>query len=201
MNRGAVGDSFVPAVLQALDQPGFGFGGDVGVGLLDPITEDVPEPTGLGDFGDAVGDYPALVAVAETVKGQSGLAASTRTVARGRWRVPSTAGRSARRPKLLLRCGCPVAITDLELHQARPDELATWLRGHWHIENRLHWVRDVTFAEDYSNVHTGSAPQVMATFRNLVISLHRLAGATNIAAALRHHARNATRPLQLLMIT
>lgn len=62
-------------------------------------------------------------------------------------------------------------------------------------------VRDVTFAEDHSQVRTGAAPQVMATFRNLVISLHRLAGATNIATALRHHARNATRPLQLLMIT
>jgi predicted transposase YbfD/YdcC len=93
------------------------------------------------------------------------------------------------------------AITDLQAHQARPDELAAWLRGHWHIENKLHWVRDVTFAEDHSRVRTGSAPQVMATFRNLAISLHRLAGATNIAAALRHHARNATRPLQLLMIT
>jgi len=68
-------------------------------------------------------------------------------------------------------------------------------------DNKLHWVRDVTFAEDHSQVRTGAAPQVMATFRNLVISLHRLAGATNIAAALRHHARNATRPLQLLMIT
>jgi predicted transposase YbfD/YdcC len=93
------------------------------------------------------------------------------------------------------------AITDLAPHQARPDELATWLRGHWHIENKLHWVRDVTFAEDHSQVRTGSAPQVMATFRNLAISLHRLAGATNIAAALRHHARNAARPLQLVMIT
>ena len=93
------------------------------------------------------------------------------------------------------------AITDLRPHQARPDELATWLRGHWHIENKLHWVRDVTFAEDHSQVRTSGAPQVMATFRNLAISLHRLAGATNIAAALRHHARNATRPLQLLMIT
>ena len=92
------------------------------------------------------------------------------------------------------------AITDLRPHQARPDELATWLRGHWHIENKLHWVRDVTFAEDHSQVRTSGAPQVMATFRNLAISLHRLAGATNIAAALRHHARNATRPLQLLMI-
>jgi predicted transposase YbfD/YdcC len=76
------------------------------------------------------------------------------------------------------------AITDLHPHQARPDELASWLRRHWHIENKLHWVRDVTFAEDHSQVRTGAAPQVMATFRNLVISLHRLAGATNIATAL-----------------
>jgi predicted transposase YbfD/YdcC len=93
------------------------------------------------------------------------------------------------------------AITDLRPHQARPDELATWLRGHWQIENKLHWVRDVTFAEDHSQVRTGSAPQVMATFRNLAISLHRLAGATNIVAALRHHARNPARPLRLLGIT
>jgi predicted transposase YbfD/YdcC len=92
------------------------------------------------------------------------------------------------------------AITDLAPHQARPDELAAWIRGHWQIENGLHWVRDVTFGEDLSQVRTGSAPQVMATMRNLAISLHRLAGATNIAAALRHHARDALRPLQLLKI-
>ena len=67
-------------------------------------------------------------------------------------------------------------------------------------DNGLHWVRDVTFAEDLSQIRTGAAPQVMASLRNLVISLHRLAGATNIAAALRHHARDARRPLQLLMI-
>jgi predicted transposase YbfD/YdcC len=91
------------------------------------------------------------------------------------------------------------AITDLPPHQARPDELATWTRSHWQIE-ALHWVRDVTFGEDLSQVHTGNAPQVMASLRNLAISLHRLAGATNIAAALRHHARNATRPLHLLKI-
>jgi predicted transposase YbfD/YdcC len=92
------------------------------------------------------------------------------------------------------------AITDLAPHQARPDELAAWTRGHWQIENALHWVRDVTFGEDLSQVRTGAAPQVMATLRNLVISLHRLAGATNIAKALRHHARDALRPLQLLKI-
>ena len=61
-------------------------------------------------------------------------------------------------------------------------------------------VRDVTFAEDLSQVRTGHAPRVMAALRNLVISLHRLAGATNIAAALRHHGRDALRPLKLLKI-
>jgi predicted transposase YbfD/YdcC len=92
------------------------------------------------------------------------------------------------------------AITDLAPHQARPDELAGWIRGHWQIENGLHWVRDVTFAEDLSQVRTGAGPQVMASLRNLAISLHRLAGATNIARALRHHARDARRPLHLLKI-
>jgi hypothetical protein len=51
------------------------------------------------------------------------------------------------------------AITDLRPHQARPDELAAWIRGHWQIENALHWVRDVTFAEDLSQVRTGTAPR------------------------------------------
>jgi hypothetical protein len=58
----------------------------------------------------------------------------------------------------------------------------------------------VSFGEDVSQVRTGAAPQVMAALRNLVISLHQLGGATNIAAALRHHARDALRPLQLLKI-
>ena len=93
------------------------------------------------------------------------------------------------------------AITDLPRTRPDPTSWPRWIRGHWHIENKLHWVRDVTFGEDHSQVRTGAAPQVMATLRNLVISLHRLAGATNIAPALRHHARNATRPLKLLMIT
>jgi predicted transposase YbfD/YdcC len=108
---------------------------------------------------------------------------SARTGKRGRWRTETV-----------------YAITDLAPHQARPDELAAWIRGHWQIENGLHWVRDVTYAEDLSQVRTGAAPQAMATLRNLAISLHRLAGATNIAAALRHHARDPTRPLQLLKI-
>ena len=81
-------------------------------------------------------------------------------------------------------------ITSADHHDAPPATLAAWVRGHWGIENRLHWVRDVTYDEDRSQVRTGNAPQVMATLRNTAISLLRLAGWTNIAAALRHHARN-----------
>jgi predicted transposase YbfD/YdcC len=89
-------------------------------------------------------------------------------------------------------------ITSATPSAAPPATLAAWVQGHRGIENRLHWVRDVTFDEDRSQVRTGAAPQVMATLRNLVISLLRLAGWTNIAHALRHHASDRRRPLALL---
>jgi predicted transposase YbfD/YdcC len=92
------------------------------------------------------------------------------------------------------------AITSLTAVQASPVQLADWARGHWSIENSLHWVRDVTYAEDHSQVRTGNGPQVMAGLRNLAISLLRLSGATNIAAAIRHAARRPSRPLKLLGI-
>ena len=81
---------------------------------------------------------------------------------------------------------------------ASPATLAAWVRGHWHIENKLHWVRDVTYQEDHSLVRTGNAPRVMATLRSLAISLLRLDGHANIAAANRHHARDPQRTLKLL---
>jgi predicted transposase YbfD/YdcC len=81
---------------------------------------------------------------------------------------------------------------------ADPATLADWVRGHWHIENKLHWVRDVTYQEDKSLVRTGNAPRVMATLRSLAISLLRLDGHHNIAAANRHHARDPQRTLKLL---
>jgi len=93
------------------------------------------------------------------------------------------------------------AITDLPPQHVRPDELAGWLRGHWQIENALHWVRDVTYAEDHSQVRTGHGPQVMASLCNLAISVLRLGGATNIASGLRHYARDVTRPLAVLGLT
>jgi hypothetical protein len=80
-----------------------------------------------------------------------------------------------------------------------PADLLQYNRGHWEIENGLHWVRDVTFDEDRSQVRTGAGPRMMATLRNLAISLHRLyGGAKNIAAAIRHCAKNANRPMALI---
>jgi predicted transposase YbfD/YdcC len=92
------------------------------------------------------------------------------------------------------------AITSLTATQADPVLLARWLRGHWAIE-ALHWVRDVSFDEDRSQVRTSNGPQIMAALRNLVITALRLAGHTNIAAALRHHARDPHRPLATYKIT
>lgn len=91
------------------------------------------------------------------------------------------------------------AVTSLSIADATAAQVAGWLRGHWAIENKLHWVRDVTYAEDHSQVRTGNGPQVMATLRNTVISILRLDGHDNIAKALRHNARSSHRPIKLLL--
>jgi predicted transposase YbfD/YdcC len=90
------------------------------------------------------------------------------------------------------------AVTSLTAEQAQPAELASYIRGHWHVENKLHWVRDVTMGEDLSRVRTGGGPRMMASLRNLAISLLRLAGHHNIAKALRHHARKPKRAMKLV---
>jgi predicted transposase YbfD/YdcC len=90
------------------------------------------------------------------------------------------------------------AITSLPAGKARPDRLAAWIRGHWKIENQLHWVRDVTYGEDLSAARTGTGPHVMAALRNLAISILRLAGHASIATALRRNARDPARPYHLV---
>jgi len=92
------------------------------------------------------------------------------------------------------------AVTSLTATQASPARLADWIRGHWGIEV-LHHLRDVTFAEDASQVRTGAAPRTMASLRNLAIGILRARGRRDIAAALRYNARDATRLLPLLGIT
>jgi predicted transposase YbfD/YdcC len=92
------------------------------------------------------------------------------------------------------------AVTSLTTAQASPARLADWIRGHWGIE-ALHHLRDTTFAEDASQVRTGTAPRAMASLRNLAIGILRARGDHNIAAALRRNARDATRVLPLLGVT
>lgn len=64
---------------------------------------------------------------------------------------------------------------------------------------RLHWVRDVTLGEDLHQARAGSAPHALAMCRNLMISLPRLAEHTNIARALRHHARHTDQAVALVV--
>ncbi len=91
-------------------------------------------------------------------------------------------------------------ITSLTVTQASTSDLARWIRGHWRIE-ALHHIRDTTYGEDSSQVRTGNGPQVMAALRNLTTAIHKLAGARKIAAACRHHARDATRTLATLELS
>jgi predicted transposase YbfD/YdcC len=89
-------------------------------------------------------------------------------------------------------------ITSLAPELASPKRLLELNRGHWAIENSLHYVRDVTFAEDLSQIRTKTAPRVMASLRNLAISLLRITHHTNIAQALRHYAANPELALALI---
>ena len=90
------------------------------------------------------------------------------------------------------------AVTSLSPRKASGRRLLKLSREHWGIENRLQWVRDVTFDEDRCQARAGSAPQVLSTIRNTVIGLLRIAGNSNIAAALRRNAAHPDIPLRLV---
>ena len=92
------------------------------------------------------------------------------------------------------------AITSVSATRADAALLLARWRDHWGIENRLHWVRDVTFGEDQCQVKTGHAPQNLAAFRNAAISLLRLAGCQEIAPTLRDFAYQPRKLLRFLGI-
>lgn len=92
-------------------------------------------------------------------------------------------------------------VTSLAPERADATRLLALVRGQWHIENQSHWVRDVTFDEDRSQVRCGNIPQVMAALRNTVIGLMRWAGYTNMAGACRRFAAQPTEALHLIGLT
>jgi predicted transposase YbfD/YdcC len=93
-------------------------------------------------------------------------------------------------------------VTDLTTDDAVIEHLFRLVHGHWSIENGLHWVRDVTFGEDLSQVRTGTLPRILATLRNLAIGIirHATYRSVNIAAATRQLARQPGLALDLLGI-
>jgi predicted transposase YbfD/YdcC len=87
------------------------------------------------------------------------------------------------------------AITSLRADQADARDLLAFQRGHWRIENQLHWVRDVAMGEDKCRARTGFIPQNLAALRNAAITLLRTSGHKAITATLRLFA---TSPAQVL---
>jgi hypothetical protein len=90
------------------------------------------------------------------------------------------------------------ALTSLPPDRATASRLLALWRGHWTIENRLHYVRDVTFHEDASRVHRGHAPQILAALRNTAIGLLRCRSWDAIASARRCLARHPDDALALV---
>ena len=89
-------------------------------------------------------------------------------------------------------------ITSLPPHRADADSLLRLTREHWGIENRVFYVRDVTFGEDHCRVRTGSAPMILSTLRNLALNLLNRHAVQNKAAALRRHAAKPHEALALI---
>ncbi|HEY8597284.1 MAG TPA: ISAs1 family transposase [Thermomicrobiales bacterium] len=170
------------------------------------------QPTLLWEVAAAF-DVPAAAPQATEAHSQHGgrvetrrLAASTALVGYSDWPGLAQALRLERRvvakaTGAVLRQEVVYAVTSLAPERATPAQLLTLWRAHWHIENKLHYVRDVTFDEDRAQVRAGTAPQCMAAFRNLAIGLLRLLGAPNIAAAIRRYAAQPARALAALGLT
>lgn len=84
--------------------------------------------------------------------------------------------------------------------QASAEQLLALNRGHWCIENKLHYVRDVAYDEDQCRARKGNTPRTLACMRNFAISLLRLQRVPNIKAALRDLAANARQILMMLRL-
>jgi predicted transposase YbfD/YdcC len=76
-------------------------------------------------------------------------------------------------------------VTSLTAREAGPEHIAAYIRGHWSVENEVHYVRDVTLREDASKIRAGSRPRALATLRNLTAGLIRQSGHDDIAATIR----------------
>ena len=128
-------------------------------------------------------DFPAAAQVVQVRR--------TRTTKNRKARTAKATSRSVEVVHLV----CSLPMTD-----AQPETVAAWVRGHWGIENQLHWIRDVVFDEDRHQLRTRNGPEIMAALRNLAISLIQLTYSTQTAIAsttrpLSRHPKQAIKPL------
>ena len=89
-------------------------------------------------------------------------------------------------------------ITSLDRARADAAALLDYIRRHWHVENRSHYVRDVSLGEDACRVRTGAAPQVLAALRNAAVHLLEGVAATSKAAAMRRFAAHPGEAILLI---
>ena len=92
-----------------------------------------------------------------------------------------------------------VGLTSRGPDRATPQDLLRFVRGHWTIENNVHWVRDTAWREDASKIRTGAAPRIMASLRNAVLGVLALKGQRKITETLRRMAWKADRAIALVM--
>ncbi len=91
-------------------------------------------------------------------------------------------------------------VTSLPTTIATPERLLTLKRGHWIIENGLHYVKDVTMGEDKSLVHIDQGPKILSALRNTVVGLLRHAGFHTIAARMRYNSSHTEAALAVLTL-
>jgi len=89
-------------------------------------------------------------------------------------------------------------VTSLTAEEATPARLLALVRGHWHMENKLHYIRDFSYDEDRSQVRTGNGPRAMSSLRNLAIVLIRWQGWAGIPTGNRYYTAHPTAVLSLL---
>jgi predicted transposase YbfD/YdcC len=90
-------------------------------------------------------------------------------------------------------------FTNLTSAEAAPEAIATFLRDHWAVENRLHWRRDVTLREDHSQVRVAGRPEALAALNNVVLALMDWLGVRNVPEQMRIFNAFPKLALQLLL--
>jgi len=91
-------------------------------------------------------------------------------------------------------------LSKLSMRQGPPERMLALIRTHWHLENRLHWRRDVTLGEDACQTRTGVAPALLARLNSTVFGLMDRLGVCNVARQARYLDAHLEQAIQLLLI-